>query len=48
MAERNFEAFGSHLSPEAIFFGDTTVMRGKAAVLRSWGRVFESQNGPFS
>ena len=31
MAERNFEAFGSHVSPEAIFFGDTTVMRGKTA-----------------
>ncbi|HEX6408447.1 MAG TPA: nuclear transport factor 2 family protein [Gemmatimonadales bacterium] len=48
MAERNFEAFGSHVSPEAIFFGDTTVMRGKAAVLRSWRRFFEKPDPPFS
>ena len=48
MAERNLEAFGSHVSPEAIFFGDTTVMRGKAAVLRSWRRFFEKPDPPFS
>ena len=48
MEERNFEAFGSHVSPEAIFFGDTTVMRGKAAVLRSWRRFFEKPDPPFS
>jgi ketosteroid isomerase-like protein len=48
MAERNFEAFGSHVSPEAIFFGDTTVMRGKTAVLRSWRRFFEKPDPPFS
>ena len=48
MAERNFDAFGSHVSPEAIFFGDTTVMRGKPAVLRSWRRFFEKPAPPFS
>jgi ketosteroid isomerase-like protein len=48
MAERNFEAFGSHVSPEAIFFGDTTVMRGKSTVLRSWRRFFEKPDPPFS
>jgi ketosteroid isomerase-like protein len=48
MAKRNFEAFGSHVSPEAIFFGDTTVMRGKAAVLRSWRRFFDKPDPPFS
>jgi len=48
MAERNFEAFGSHVSPEAIFFGDTTVMRGKTAVLRSWRRFFDKPDPPFS
>src|SRR3954452_14529248 len=48
MAERNFEAFDSHVSPEAIFFGDTTVMRGKTAVLRSWRRFFEKPDPPFS
>ncbi|HKG33358.1 MAG TPA: nuclear transport factor 2 family protein [Gemmatimonadales bacterium] len=48
MAERNFDAFGSHLSPEAIFFGDTTVMRGKQAVLKSWRRFFDKPDPPFS
>jgi len=48
MAERNFEAFGSYVSPEAIFFGDTTVMRGKTAVLRSWRRFFDKPDPPFS
>jgi ketosteroid isomerase-like protein len=48
MAERNFDAFGTHLSPEAIFFGDTTVMRGKTAVLRTWRLFFEKPDPPFS
>jgi ketosteroid isomerase-like protein len=48
MAERNFDAFGSHVSPEAIFFADTTVMRGKTAVLRSWRPFFEKRDPPFS
>jgi len=48
MAERNFEAFDSHVSPEAIFFGDTTVMRGKQAVLKNWRRFFEKPDPPFS
>ena len=48
MAERNFEAFGSHVSSEAIFFGDTTVMRGKTAVLESWRRFFDKPDPPFS
>jgi ketosteroid isomerase-like protein len=40
MAQRNLEAFASHVSSEAIFFGDTTVMRGKQAVLAGWKRFF--------
>ena len=48
MTERNFDAFGSHLSSEAIFFGDTTVMRGKQAVLKSWRRFFDKADPPFS
>ncbi len=48
MTERNFDAFGSHLSPEAIFFGDTTVMRGKQAVLKTWRRFFDKPDPPFS
>lgn len=48
MAQRNLEAFASHVSPEAIFFGDTTVMRGKQAVLAGWKRFFAKPDAPFS
>lgn len=48
MAQRDLEAFASYLSPEAIFFGDTTVMRGKRAVLEGWRRFFTEREAPFS
>jgi ketosteroid isomerase-like protein len=48
MAKRDFDAFASHVSPEAIFFGDTTVMRGKEAVLNGWRRFFQKSDAPFS
>jgi ketosteroid isomerase-like protein len=48
MARRDFDAFASHVSPEAIFFGDTTVMRGKEAVLNGWRRFFQKPGAPFS
>jgi ketosteroid isomerase-like protein len=48
MAERNLAAFASHVSPEAIFFGDTTVMRGKEEVLARWRGFFTDANAPFS
>jgi ketosteroid isomerase-like protein len=48
MARRDFDAFASHVSPEAIFFGDTTVMRGKEAVLNGWRRFFQKPDAPFS
>jgi ketosteroid isomerase-like protein len=48
MAERNLAAFASHVSPEAIFFGDTTVLRGKEEVLARWRGFFTDANPPFS
>ena len=48
MARRDFEAFASHVSQEAIFFGDTTVMRGKQAVLNGWRPFFAKPEAPFS
>jgi ketosteroid isomerase-like protein len=48
MAERNLAAFATHVSPEAIFFGDTTVMRGKEEVLARWRGFFTEPNAPFS
>jgi ketosteroid isomerase-like protein len=48
MAKRDLEAFASHVSPEAIFFGDTTVMRGKRAVVEGWRGFFAQPQAPFS
>jgi ketosteroid isomerase-like protein len=48
MAERNLAAFASHVSPEAIFFGDTAVLRGKEEVLARWRGFFTDADPPFS
>jgi ketosteroid isomerase-like protein len=48
MAQRDLAAFAFHLSPEAIFFGDTSVMRGKEAVLKGWRPFFAKPAAPFS
>jgi ketosteroid isomerase-like protein len=48
MAERNLAAFATHVSPDAIFFGDTTVMRGKEEVLARWRGFFTEPDAPFS
>jgi len=47
MAERDFEAFLSFLSDEAIFFGETP-LRGKQQVGERWKRFYEGPNAPFS
>jgi ketosteroid isomerase-like protein len=47
MTERDLEAFAALVSPEAIFFGDTVVMRGKQAVVEGWRRFFTGP-APFS
>jgi ketosteroid isomerase-like protein len=48
MANRDLGAFAAFVSPEAIFFGDTTVMRGKRSVIEGWGRFFTTPQAPFS
>jgi ketosteroid isomerase-like protein len=48
MAQRDLKAFAAFLSTEAIFFGDTAVMRGKRAVVDGWRRFFEKPTAPFS
>ena len=48
MARRDANAFAAFVSPEAVFFGDTTVMRGKAAVVEGWRRFFVEPAAPFS
>lgn len=48
MAERNFAAFSSHLSAEAVFFARQGVLRGAAAVAAAWQPYFEEEEAPFS
>lgn len=47
MAERDFTAFGKHLSEQTIFYG-RDVLRGKAAVLAAWKAYYEGEKAPFS
>lgn len=48
MARRDFAAFGRFVDAEAVFFGNTTVMRGRQAVLDGWQRYFTDRQAPFS
>lgn len=48
MADRDFEAFVSYLSPETIFFSGEQVMRGRDAVAEAWKPYFEQAQAPFS
>jgi ketosteroid isomerase-like protein len=47
MADRDFAAFTSYLSEEAIFFTGRTPLRGKAAVAANWKRFYEEKEAPF-
>lgn len=48
MAARDFEAFLSFISPEAVFFGTSGPLRGKGAVARAWEPYFQGEAPPFS
>lgn len=48
MSDRDFQAFASFVSGEAIFFGSAAVLRGKEAVLAGWSPYFEGPDPPFS
>jgi ketosteroid isomerase-like protein len=48
MAKRDFNAFGSFVSAEAVFFGGKGPLRGKQAVLERWKQFFEGTQAPFS
>jgi ketosteroid isomerase-like protein len=47
MADRDFAAFTSFLSDEAVFFTGPAPLRGKAAVSAGWKRFFEQKEAPF-
>jgi len=48
MASRDHGAFAAFVAEEAIFFGRSGPLRGKAAVLDGWRPLFEGPTAPFS
>jgi len=48
MADRDQAAFASFVANEALFFGDQSVLRGKAAVVAGWKPLFDGARAPFS
>lgn len=48
MADRDFDAFASHVDEGAVFINGGKPLRGKAAVLAHWKKFFESSEAPFA
>jgi len=48
MSDRDFQAFATFVSDEAIFFGGPEPLRGKEAVLVGWAPYFQGPDAPFS
>jgi ketosteroid isomerase-like protein len=48
MADRDFAAFMTFVSADAVFFSGPMPLRGKAAVRDWWARYFEGPVAPFS
>lgn len=48
MARRDSAAFARFIAPDAVFFGEKAVLRGKDAVVGSWSRYFSAPDAPFS
>ncbi len=48
MADRDYTAFTTFLSDEAIFFTGPVPLRGKAQVAAGWKRFFERKDAPFN
>jgi len=48
MADRDFEAFKSYLSKEAIFLSGKNPRRGIEQISEQWKKYFEEQSAPFS
>ena len=47
MADRDFAAFTSYLSEEAVFFSGPTPLHGNAAVAADWKPFYEKTEAPF-
>ena len=48
MADRDFAAFNSLLSTEAVFFSGSEPRRGKQAIAAAWQRFYQQADAPFS
>jgi ketosteroid isomerase-like protein len=48
MATRDYGAFGSFVSEEAVFFDGQSATRGRTAVLAAWKGFFDGAAAPFS
>jgi ketosteroid isomerase-like protein len=48
MADRDFDAFLTFVSPEAIFFDGNEPQRGRDAIAAAWAPFFEGDQAPFS
>jgi ketosteroid isomerase-like protein len=48
MADRDFNAFQSFVSTEAIFFAGPNALRGRDAVAAAWKQFFDGSDAPFS
>ena len=48
MADRDFSAFSTFLSSEAVFFSSSKVLHGKDEVAGAWKPLFEKKDAPFS
>jgi ketosteroid isomerase-like protein len=48
MADRDFDAFVTHLSRDAVFFDDRQIQHGAAEVSAAWKPLFNGSKAPFS
>jgi ketosteroid isomerase-like protein len=48
MADRDFAAFVSHLSDEAVFFGEPAITHGATETAAAWKRYFAGPEPPFA
>jgi len=48
MADRDYDAFVSFLSDEAVFFSGKTALNGKQEVAGAWKAFYEKPDAPFS
>ena len=48
MADRDFQAFKSFLSTEAVFFSGSASLQGKQQVVDTWKAYYETEDAPFS